>query len=412
MRLEAPKGVHLTYCTNIHPGETWPEVRDNLERYLPAVKARLSPDADFGVGLRLSGAAAEELGRSRSLEDLKSLLDAHGLYVFTINGFPYGRFHGAPVKEDVYLPDWRDETRLAYTINLADILAALLPAGFEADASISTVPCGFRSQLRRPGDVERAAAMMIRAVAHLVKVRAESGKTITLALEPEPCCYLETVPETLAFFEDHLFASSAVSELAARTGLSPGGAEAAMRRHIGICLDLCHAAVEFEDPQTCLAAIRSAGVRVGKIQISAGLRFAPVTARTVELLRPFDEPVYLHQVVARTQDGLDRFVDLKDAFASLERGDPAEEWRVHFHVPIFLDDLGEFGTTQAFLREVLASQRRDPISQHLEVETYTWDVLPDRYRGEGIVSSICREMEWAIRQLGAEGGPGRAPRPR
>ena len=174
-----------------------------------------------------------------------------------------------------------------------------------------------------------------------------------------------------------------------------------MRRHIGICLDLCHAAVEFEDPLTCLAEIRSAGVRVGKIQISAGLRFVPVTTRTVELLKPFDEPVYLHQVVARTDKGLDRFVDLKDAFASLGHQDPAQEWRVHFHVPIFLDDLGEFGTTQAFLREMLAIQRRDPISQHLEVETYTWDVLPERYRSEGIVASICREMQWAVQQLGA-----------
>ncbi|MFQ6018074.1 MAG: metabolite traffic protein EboE [Kiloniellaceae bacterium] len=400
MRLDAATGCHLTYCTNIHPGETWQEVRANLGRYLPAVKERLSPAGDFGVGLRLSAMAAAALRDQGTFAELQDFLTANGLYVFTINGFPYGPFHATPVKETAYLPDWRDEVRLNYTNLLADLLARLLPGDQVLEGSISTVPGGFKPEIAAPEATLRVAENLVRHAAYLVGVRERTGRTLSLALEPEPCCQLETIDETVDFFENQLFSSDSRSRLATLAGLSPAEAEAALRRHLGVCLDLCHAAVEFEDPAGCLARLRGAGIRIGKMQISAGLRFAPVTERSVELLRPFADAVYLHQVVERGPEGLKRFLDLPQAFDGLAASDGPAEWRVHFHVPIFLDDLGEFATTQGFIREILALGRAQPISPHLEVETYTWDVLPRRYRDVDVVTAIVRELDWVREQIG------------
>jgi sugar phosphate isomerase/epimerase len=399
MRLDPQGNCHLTYCTNIHPGETWTEVRDNLERFVPAVKGQDSPDRDFGVGLRLSAASANALRNPETFTELRGLLAANGLYVFTINGFPYGPFHGARVKEQVYQPDWQDAARVAYTDVLATLLADLLPADISLEGSVSTVPGGFKQLAADPAAVELVAAMMVRHAAHLVRLRERTGRTIVLALEPEPCCLLETIEETVAFFRTHLFAPKSARELAALTGLDIAAADEALRRHLGVCYDLCHAAVEFEDPVANLQSLRDAGIRIAKVQITAGLRLEGVTPATADVLRPFDDKVYLHQVVQRDAAGLTRFVDLPQAFEGLADRSDAREWRVHFHVPIFIEDLGAFTSTQFFVREFLALHRARPVSQHLEVETYTWDVLPERYRREGVVGGIINELDWVKRQL-------------
>lgn len=396
MRLRDPSGCHLTYCTNIHPGESWPEVRANLHRHLPAVKRLVAPDVPFGIGLRLSAAAAAALRAPDERAELKRFLAEGGFYVFTINGFPYGTFHGARVKEAVYQPDWRDEARLDYTNLLADLLADLMPDDPGLEGSVSTVPGTFRPNAAAPGAVGRMAEMMVRHAAHLVGVERRTGRTVALAIEPEPFCFLETIDETARFFEDHLFAADSRARLAALAGLDLGQAEEALHRHLGVCLDLCHAAVEFEDPDAMLARLRASGIRVTKMQLSAGLRIAEAGDATAALLRPFNDDVYLHQVVACGPGGLTRHLDLPQAFADLAAGD---EWRVHFHVPIFLEDLGAFATTQPFLAAVLARHREAPVSAHLEVETYTWDVLPERYRTVDQVTAIARELDWVRRQL-------------
>ncbi len=401
MKLEPHRNTHLTYCTNIHPGESWPEVRANLERYATAVKAAVAPERPFGIGLRLSAEAANQLADEEALAEFREFLDGNGLYVFTVNGFPYGRFHGSEIKEKVYLPDWRHEERLRYSNLLADLLAHLLPETPGLYGSVSTVPGGFKPAISSPRAVGEIAATLIRHVAHLVELRRKTGRTIILALEPEPCCFLETIDETADFFEAYLFSPMACTQLAGLCGLAPADAETALRRHIGVCLDLCHAAVEFENPAECLSRLQKSGITIGKVQISAGLRVAPIGDRTVDLLRPFDDGVYLHQVVASGADGLSRFTDLPAAFASQAATGDAEEWRVHFHVPIFLDDLGEFHTTQPFIREIMAHHRREPVSQHLEVETYTWDVLPERYREADVVKAVSRELAWAKEQATA-----------
>ena len=385
---------HLTYCTNIHAGETWPEVLAGLKRQLPPIKAAVAPGQPFGVGLRLSAEAAEALDEPAAFAEFDAFLNEGGYYVFTINGFPYGAFHGQRVKEGAYRPDWSQEPRLTYTNRLADLLARLLPEGMTG--SVSTVPGTFKPWAE--GAVDAIADNLARHVAHLVALEARTGKTIVLAIEPEPCCLLETIDETIAFFEQRIFAPAASERVSALTGLKTTAAAEALRRHIGVCYDVCHAAVEFEDPQASIAALRAADIQIAKLQLSSALRIRSVDANTAERLGPFDEPVYLHQVVERRDGELLRYLDLPNALEGI--GEAAgNEWRVHFHVPIFLEELEAFSTTQEFLRAILSQHRDQPISRHLEVETYTWDVLPPRQRDVEVSSAIARELAWVKERL-------------
>jgi len=236
---------HLSYCSNIHPGESWDEVKQNLESHIPAIKMALSPDAPFGIGLRLSAAAVEELSDTRKLAQFKLFLEQNNCYVFTINGFPYGPFHGTRVKEDVYLPDWKNSERVRYTNQLADTFATILPAGLTG--SISTVPGAFKSSVKNESDIQLMAKHLIDHVAHLVKLEASSNQTIVLALEPEPCCFLETIDESVEFFTQYLFSDSAAAQLSVDVEADMDSCKALLRKHLTLCLDLCHAAVEFED---------------------------------------------------------------------------------------------------------------------------------------------------------------------
>jgi len=340
------------------------------------------------------------LSRVPVLEELREFLARNDLYVFTINGFPYGKFHGARVKEGVYLPDWRNDERLRYTDELADLLAQLLPDGLQG--SVSTVPGAFKPAVQEARDAQRIAENLFHHVAHLVELKRRTGRHIALALEPEPCCYLETVEETVEFFNRYLFRGPALARLSELTGLSKTDAATAMHDHIGVCLDLCHAAVEFEDPVGCVRQLQAAGISIPKMQISSGLRLAELSARSLEALRQFDDPVYLHQVVETGPDGLMRYLDLPEAMRSLDgRGREGREWRVHCHVPVFLDDLGDFSSTQAFIRDVLRLHNQTPVSDHLEVETYTWNVLPEHLRTGGMDHAIARELTWVREELSA-----------
>jgi hypothetical protein len=384
--------AHLTYCTNIHRGETWAETRAALERHLPDVKRKFSPGADMGVGLRLSGIASQELGMGAELQAFKDFLAAQGLYVFTINGFPYGPFHGTRVKEEVYQPDWRFAERLAYSNRMADQLAALLPADPTLDGSISTVPATFRPIGSIAGALDQISENLLQHAAHLVKVKERTGRTITLALEPEPMCYLETSGELISFMETRVFSSEAAQRFSRISGVAAPQAEAALRRHVGICYDVCHAAVEFEDP---------ADIGIFKLQLSAALKVPRVDTETVAQLSRFNEGVYLHQVVERRGDGsLVRYLDLAPAFERIS-GSQGSEWRVHCHVPVFMDKLPELETTQDFLRQILALHKQTAISPHLEVETYTFDVLPEELRRVDVATAVARELTWVKDRLGS-----------
>jgi sugar phosphate isomerase/epimerase len=389
-----PELGQLTYCTNIHKGETWPEVFAALRQNIPAIRSQTVGVAPFGLGLRLSAAAAQDLSAPAALAELQEFLAEQNAYVFTINGFPFGEFHGVRVKQNVYSPDWADPARLTYTDQLAEILAALLPEGM--DGTISTVPGTFAAWAE--GRVDEIVANLVRHVAYLLDLRERTGRTIRLALEPEPRCFLETIDEAVAFFTGHLYGESAIAQLQALTGIAYGDAAVALREYLGLCYDVCHAAIEYEDPHGSIDLLRRNDVPVYKLQLSSALRIAAVDEHTPALLRPFDEPTYLHQVVGRRGDEFDKWDDLGPALADIDKA-IGSEWRVHFHVPLFLAEMENFGTTQAFLKEILALHRESPISQHLEVETYTWDVLPEQYRNVAVSDAIARELNWVLSEL-------------
>lgn len=402
MRLATPGEPHLTYCTNIHPGESWAEVRRNLERDVVAVRDLAARGRRFGVGLRLSAAAAEALAARSELDRLRAWLDAQEMYVFTINGFPYGAFHGTRVKEAVYAPDWRDPRRLAYTDRLASLLAALLPDDV-AYGSVSTVPGAFRPYAEDPGAAGAIAARLIRHVAHLVALEAEIGRCIRLALEPEPWCLLEAVDDTIGFFRGHLHAESAAAELARSSGRSVRDCRGLLRRHLGLCLDACHMAVAFADPADAIARFAAAEIDLVKVQVSAGMAatLGGDDDATRSALGAFADDVYLHQVVERGAAGVRRWVDLPEALAAAGDDREAREWRIHFHVPLFRADLGAIRSTQPWVAELLRTLAARRYQGHLEVETYTWGVLPAAYRGEPVATAVARELAWTMEQLGA-----------
>jgi hypothetical protein len=405
--------VHLTYCTNIHPAETWDEVFAVVDTHVRAVKRLVSPNAPMGVGLRLSRVATQTLiSAPDKLIKFREYLQDNELYVFTLNGFPYGPFHGQPVKEAVYRPDWMEVERVHYTQELAGVLAALLPDPATdwgkrvgpIQGSISTVPGCFRGRAASQGHaLPQMADHLLVAVATLVSIVNDGGPTIGLALEPEPHCVFETTAEMVSFFSRYLFTEQSANKLADLTGLDLLSAAHALRRHLGICLDACHAAVEYESPDETLTLLRASGVPVFKIQISAGLRLPAPTARALTALQPFVEGVYLHQTVVRRGEALVRHLDLPDALQAAALGDIGEEWRIHFHVPVFTDrlsdNLSRFESTSEFLTELLHQLSKNPLSTHLEVETYTWNVLPDSLRTSSVDEAIARELNWTLAAL-------------
>lgn len=386
--------THLTYCTNVHPGERLPEVLSNLERYVAEVKALASPSEPFAVGLWLAHDAALAL-EAGELPRLCDALAEHGMYVPTLNGFPFGAFHGTRVKERVYEPDWRDPRRREHSVRLARVLAALLPAGVRG--SISTLPGGYKPALKNLADHERIATQLLAYVADLHAVERDTGKHIMLGLEPEPCCMLETVAETVEFFSTHLQSVRAVASVAQLAGTTRNEAERLIRRHLGVCLDACHAAVEFEDARAAVVALRRAEIPIAKVQLSSALRVPSVGSAERAALADYAEDVYLHQVVAKRGDDLVRYVDLPDALAAAPVA--GEEWRIHFHVPVFAERMGVFESTQAFLVELLREHARAPLCDHLEVETYTWGVLPEALRATSLAHGIHRELTFCMETL-------------
>ncbi len=400
MVVGAADAFHLTYCSNIHPGETWTEIDKNLRTYLPPLKAQLAPDQSFGVGLRLSNQAAEELLSNNHLAELNAFLDENDLYVFTINGFPYGSFHQEVVKDRVYAPDWRKTERVTYTKRLARILARLVPEGMEG--GISTSPISYKpwmDQGQWADTFKTAARHLAEVTAELVELRERTGRLVHIDIEPEPNCLLENTRETVDFFTEWLFPVGR-EYLADGLGITPEAGEDLLRRHVQVCYDTCHFAVEYEEPGDAFRAFKDAGIRVGKIQVSSALKVdipnsSQDRAQLRERLRPFSEAVYLHQVIERRAEGdLHHFSDL-DAALIDDGHEDAEEWRIHYHVPIFVDRFDGLASTQSDIARTLELLQRDPICAHLEIETYTWDVLPEDLK-EDIVPSIRREYEWVL----------------
>jgi len=378
-------GLHLAYCTNVLAAETWPETFGVLDTTLRAVRDRLARPGPFALGLRLSDQAAAELAADATARAaFRRWLDRENFYLFTINGFPFGRFHGTRVKEEVYRPDWSRPERLTYTVRLFALLAEFLPEGLSG--SVSTLPGSFKAFGADETAIRRNLWSCIEQIADLSD---RTGKDLHLGVEPEPLGLFETSTETVAFFERMRADRPSDDRLA---------------RHLGVNYDTCHLAVEFEQPADVLARFRQSGIRLSKIHLSAAPALVPSDAN-IGLLRDFHDEVYLHQVVARFPGSseLRRFRDLPDAFADAQAAE-AEEWRVHFHIPLQTGPGSWFRPTTDHLLGVLDHLAEDPaLCTHLEMETYTWAVLPPALRSASIADQIAAEYRWTLEQLARRG---------
>jgi hypothetical protein len=399
MRLPQNASLHLAYCQNIHPGETWEEHYGALESQAVAVRNALGATQPFGLGLRISATAAAELQSPEAIRKGLSLFESQNLYPFTINGFPYGKFHRGPVKTNVYAPDWRNPQRLSYTLDLARILAEWLPEGGEG--SISTVPGSYGAWIHTKEDELEMARQLGAVAAEFARIEANFGRRLHLGLEPEPDCFLETTDQTLAFFQGSL-EEGAVPEIRKITQCSHDQAIGFLKRHVGVCFDTCHVALQYEEPAKALQSYRKADILISKIQISAALR-SPSSKEGLEALSSFREPVYLHQVKGL---GSDRIIhswpDLPEALSEIPSTQGIDELRVHFHVPLFVAPAYPLSSTADTLNESFWEEVQSGVCPHLEIETYTFDVLPKEVHPGDIIESIVREYHWVLEKLHTE----------
>lgn len=367
------------------------------------VREQLLWSDPFGIGLRLSAKAARELNEVPALAAFQDWLLEKNCYVFTMNGFPYGQFHGKMVKDQVHAPDWTTRERVDYTIGLFDLLAVLLPPHLP-EGGVSTSPLSYRwwhtTRKAKQEVREIGARHLAEVTAHLVELKARTGKSLHLDIEPEPDGLLENSTEFLEFYEHDLLTTGSAA-LRQKLGCTVVEAGDHLREHVQLCYDVCHFAVEYEDhAETVLRKLKKLGVRTGKIQISAALQteIGSDTGDLQEALEPYNESTYLHQTVCRRADGeLVKYPDLGPALDALP-GESFTELRTHFHVPIFTNTYGRLRSTNRHIEDLLALWKKQPFCPHLEVETYTWDVLPDNNQ-LGLTESIARELQWVRKQL-------------
>jgi hypothetical protein len=380
----------LGYCTNIHPAETWPETMEVLRTHVMGVRDLLLETGDhpsgtpYPIGLRLSALAAKELLAGDELAKFKDWLAENNSLVFTINGFPYGSFHGTRVKEKVFQPDWASPERVAYTCGLFEILAEIAPPS--AGGSISTLP-GSHKTFR--ADESSIRANLIELAYFIEDLSQKHQIDLHLGLEPEPLGHFENTAETLDFF-GRLHAQAK----------SP----AILAKRIGLNFDSCHFAIEFDDAAPALDAITAAGIRLSKIHLSNALSLNPGDPAAIQAIRNFDEPTYFHQVIARRPDAsLARFLDLPVFLAAVDGGEisPGDfsEARVHFHIPLDAQPAPPLTSTHTHVEETLAWCRRHPAAcRHFEIETYTWGVLPGNLQ-RPVVEQIASEYRWVLGEL-------------
>jgi hypothetical protein len=384
-------GLHLAYCTNVHCGKTWRETLDSLQKYALAVREKICPRDSFAIGLRLSNQAAIGLSDRKTLLAFQKWLEKNSCYIFTINGFPFGQFHGARVKEQVYLPDWTSPVRLAYTNLLFDLLAQLLPAGIAG--SVSTVPGSFKEFISSHEQEIEIRKNIFRCVEHISRLAEKSKRKLHLGLEPEPLGFFENSAGTISFFE----------QLRAEHKNDPR-----LDEFLGVNYDCCHFAVEFEEPQNAIGALRDAAIKISKIHLSSALK-TKATAEARDALKKFADDVYLHQVVARGKNGkLKFFRDLPDALSDNPqpaiRNPQLSEWRIHFHVPLCSPAAPPFENTNDHLLGVLDLLAKNPkLCSHLEMETYTWEVLPPELKSRDVVGQLTAEYEWTLARLADRG---------
>lgn len=397
---------YLTYCTNIHAGESWEEHFKQLEEHIPVIKKQIAANQAFGIGLRLSNQASTALIKPESFSKFRQWLKDNNCFVFTMNGFPYGGFHRTVVKDKVHAPDWTQPEREAYTIRLAHLLAELLPA--EMDGGISTSPLSYRfwhTEEQIPDVFEKSTLHLLKVVDQLIQIKQATGKIIHIDIEPEPDGLIENGEAFIEWYTKYLLPLG-IPFLSKLFSCDAEAAELHIKQHIQLCYDICHFAVGYEDHNKMTGRLKELGIKTGKIQISAALKAAlpadeKEREKVMDAFTRFNEPTYLHQVMALQQSGqLKSYADLPDA---LQDGgnDSVTEWRAHFHVPVFEEEYGLLQSTQQDIKKLLAIHQQQPFTSHLEVETYTWEVLPEEKKLP-LAESIIRELQWVTGIMNAK----------
>lgn len=376
--------AHLAYCTNIHPANNWEETLHRLQTHTLGVRDLLVKNGlihsnePYAIGLRLSALAAHELLQGDQLARFRDWLANTNTYVFTINGFPYGNFHGTRVKEQVFAPDWTKHERVEYTKNLFEILATISP--LETGGSVSTLPGSHKSFKADEAIIRKN---LIHLADWLDDLSERTGRNLHLGLEPEPLGHIENTGESLAFFD--------------RLANESNNPQSLFRR-IGINYDCCHFALQFENAKHSLDALTNAGIRISKVHFSNALSLDPQNPQAIAAISSFDEPVYSHQVVHRNASGtLTRFIDLPD-FLNEKVSDMTGEARVHFHIPLDAKPSPPLGSTSQHAIDTLSWLGSHPDAcTHLEIETYTWGVLPTELR-RPVEEQIASEYRWVLAQ--------------
>lgn len=375
---------HLAYCTNVHPAESWEETFAVLKSHTLAVRDKLLTQPNnvalgklFAIGLRLSARAAQEILDSDNLQIFKQWLTDESCYVFTINGFPYGDFHGTRVKEKVYHPDWAQPERLIYTQQLFAILSAILPTGIAG--SVSTLPGSFKEF---KADENRIFQHLYKCAQTIETLSSQNDQDLHLGLEPEPLGHFENTAETLAFFQRF-------QDWAKRQDLPTG----VIQHRIGLNYDTCHFALEFEDCRLSLAAFEQAGIRISKIHLSSAIAFNTASKEAIKAVQAYQEPTYLHQVITRDEQGvIRRYKDLIDYPTATVAG----EGRCHFHIPLYATPEQPLDSTQEHALEAIRyCKSHTDLCQHFEIETYTWGVLPKALQIP-IEEQIYLEYQWVV----------------
>jgi sugar phosphate isomerase/epimerase len=378
--------IHLSYCTNIHPAETWQETWDALKTHAMQVRDNVQKatgkNEAFALGMRLSAIAAEELLEGSHLDEFKQWLEEENAYVYTINGFPYGAFHGTRVKEKVYQPDWTTNERLSYTLNLFNIIAELAPRN--CGGSVSTLPGSFKEF---EADEEQIFAKLYACGEHIALLTEQYEKDLHLGLEPEPLGHFENTEESLSFF-------SRFRDWATSNKLNVE----IINQHIGLNYDTCHFALEFEDCADSLHKFAEANIRISKIHLSNALSINMENPSALEAIRSFNEPTYLHQVMIKDATGeVSRHRDIPEFFdTDTGRFQSPAEGRVHFHIPLYDDPAAPLGSTRDHAEDALVYLKAKPETcLHLEMETYTWGVLPEQLQLP-IDEQLTQEYLWTL----------------
>ena len=422
------KNIHVTYCTNIHTSNNWEECCKNIKHYSVEIAKKIKQNFKyslnenyFPLGLRFSGKEVEEIQNSPfKFEFLKNLLESHNLFPSVLNAFPYGDFHRAPVKENVHQPDWFNYERVKYTINMANLLVNFVKdKNYQDNYGISTNPIGYKYTYDRIREyknfhfwhqlVQKSVYHFIEVVKYFIEIEKKTNVNLHLDIEPEPDGIIETSEEMILFFNEYLLLTG-VNLLSYSLGISTQKAEMYIRRHINICYDICHCAVLFENSFHNLQKYGREGIKIGRIQVSSALSVLFDQNRNqnlekLKLLKEFSKSIYLHQISENnnTSSFIKQHRDLEGTLETILPYKIAElsnsEWRIHFHVPIFLSHYGLLNSTQNEILNTLKYLKKNPdITSVLEIETYTWRVLPVALKID-LTASIIREYQWLIENL-------------